>query len=190
MSIAQYDEMMRRLVVEGEAYRVGGSVRDELMGVEPVDPDYVVRLVSIERLHDLLGPECTEIMVGRVQVGWRLRGIDVMLPRVEESSGLTRHAFEVRCEPGLSLQADPAIGALEDRMMRRVPEDHYLNPKVDVHVPDLGLLMMNEIELLEDGCTNALQGKLEDGWRILAVCPQPDQRRPDYVLCRGGKGVD
>lgn len=26
--------------------------------------------------------------------------------------------------------------------------------------------------------------ELDAGWRILAVCPQPDQRRPDYILGR------
>jgi hypothetical protein len=36
-----------------------------------------------------------------------------------------------------------------------------------------------------DLCTDSLRGYLEDGWHILAICPQPKQRRPDYVLGKG-----
>lgn len=38
--------------------------------------------------------------------------------------------------------------------------------------------------LLEDACTDQLQGALNSGWRIISACPQPDQRRPDYILGR------
>lgn len=58
------------------------------------------------------------------------------------------------------------------------------NQKCEVHVPGLGLLNVNETKVVEDYCTHALQNELDDGWRILAICPQPDQRRPDYVLGR------
>ena len=43
---------------------------------------------------------------------------------------------------------------------------------------------VNEMRLLEDCCTDALQDVLNDGWRMIAICPQPDQRRPDYILGR------
>lgn len=59
-----------------------------------------------------------------------------------------------------------------------------INNRVDVHVPNLGLLKVDEVELLEDGCTTGLQCKLDEGWRILSICPQPNQRRPDYILGR------
>jgi hypothetical protein len=38
--------------------------------------------------------------------------------------------------------------------------------------------------LLSDACSDALQNELDNGWRIIAACPQPDQRRPDYSLGR------
>lgn len=41
----------------------------------------------------------------------------------------------------------------------------------------------NELRLLENICTDELQNALDDGWRIIAVCPQ-ESRRPDYVLAR------
>lgn len=59
-----------------------------------------------------------------------------------------------------------------------------LNTRLHVSVPNLGLLVMNSVSLLQDACTDALQRKLDEGWRILAICPQPDQRRPDYILGR------
>ena len=62
--------------------------------------------------------------------------------------------------------------------------DNYFNSKCEVHMPGMALSMYNEVRLLEDCCTDALQGHLIDGWRIIAACPQPDQRRPDYILGR------
>lgn len=57
------------------------------------------------------------------------------------------------------------------------------NEKCQQEQPGPNLLNVNETLLMEDACTNALQENLENGWRIIAVCPQP-QRRPDYVLGR------
>lgn len=58
------------------------------------------------------------------------------------------------------------------------------NERVNVHVPGLGLLLINEALVEHDACTERLNDMLQQGWRILAVCPQPDQRRPDYVMGR------
>jgi len=58
------------------------------------------------------------------------------------------------------------------------------NQKCDVHIGNLGLLNINQLAYTTDKCTEELQNILDEGWRILAVCPQPDQRRPDYVLGR------
>ncbi|NLD21638.1 MAG: hypothetical protein GX664_04030 [Bacteroidales bacterium] len=56
--------------------------------------------------------------------------------------------------------------------------------KVNVHVPNLGLLIINEVNCLENCSTGVLQEYLDKGWRILAVCQQPDKNRPDYILGR------
>jgi len=63
-------------------------------------------------------------------------------------------------------------------------KDMQFNSKCEVHVPNLGLLNINNLAYANDYCTERLQGKLNEGWRILAICPQPNQRRPDYVLGR------
>jgi len=79
-----------------------------------------------------------------------------------------------------------AVLKLESRlaeMAEKMPELSY-NSKCDVHVPGLGLMILNETMLLEDSCTDQLQTALDNGWRIIAACPQPDSRRPDYILGR------
>ena len=53
-----------------------------------------------------------------------------------------------------------------------------------IHIPNVGLLMIDEVKLLENTCTNTLQMELDEGWRILAVCPPNGVRRPDYILGR------
>lgn len=55
---------------------------------------------------------------------------------------------------------------------------------VQVHVPDLPLMLIDEVDYMDDACTVELQSRLNDGWRILAVCPPNAQRRPDYILGR------
>lgn len=63
------------------------------------------------------------------------------------------------------------------------------NTKVGVHISDLGLLNVKEVDVLVDVCTDELQEWLNEGWRILAICPQPDSRRPDYILGRNERMV-
>jgi hypothetical protein len=58
------------------------------------------------------------------------------------------------------------------------------NSKCEVHIPGQALSTYNEVMLLEDACSDALQDKLDSGWRMIAGCPQPDNRRPDYILGR------
>lgn len=56
-------------------------------------------------------------------------------------------------------------------------------------LPNIGLLAMDEVTWREDYCTESLQGDLDEGWRILAVCPPNGTRRPTYILGRT-KGAD
>lgn len=62
--------------------------------------------------------------------------------------------------------------------------NQQFNQKVNVHVGGGLIVTYNDLKLMEDTCTDQLQNELNDGWRIIAVCVQPDQRRPDYVLGR------
>lgn len=62
--------------------------------------------------------------------------------------------------------------------------DHHFNQKCNVHISGIGLLAITEVSIYYDLCTDTLQSLLSEGWRIVAVCPQPNQRRPDYILGR------
>jgi hypothetical protein len=75
---------------------------------------------------------------------------------------------------------------LESKLVSFNAETQF-NYKVGVHISDLGLLAVKQATWLEDACTEELQKYLDEGWRILAVCPQPDKRRPDYILGRNDK---
>lgn len=55
---------------------------------------------------------------------------------------------------------------------------------VNVQVPHVGLLAIDEVMVEENACTDGLQRLLNDGWRILCVCPPNAARRPDYILGR------
>lgn len=83
------------------------------------------------------------------------------------------------CSPAVAI--GKLIKKIED-FENRFDEKVEFNDKCEVHVPNLGLLNVNEVTYIEDCCTNVLQGYLEKGWRIIAACPQPAQRRPDYIL--------
>jgi hypothetical protein len=80
--------------------------------------------------------------------------------------------------------AKDLTGLLETKETKQPAREDYYNERVNVHVPGLALLTYNKTMLLEDCCTHYLQEMLDDGWRIIAVSPQPDQRRPDYILGR------
>lgn len=72
----------------------------------------------------------------------------------------------------------------------RFNETIEFNQRCEVHVPNLGLLNINKLGYANDYCTEALQELLLLGWRIIAICPQPDQRRPDYILGMSVTGFD
>jgi len=62
--------------------------------------------------------------------------------------------------------------------------DAPLNIRAQVITPGHALQDYDETCVEVDCCTDHLQTMLNQGWRILAICVQPDQRRPDYVLGR------
>lgn len=103
-----------------DAYLVGGAVRDELIGLESKDADFVVPGVDYEGLHAALAPHgrVEELEVAGRRVGARLypsdnalralapAGIEFAPPRAERSTGPGRHDFEIVADPGLSIEDD------------------------------------------------------------------------------------
>lgn len=64
-------------------------------------------------------------------------------------------------------------------------ETRALAPRmVQIHLPGHDLPAMMCVTNLDNVCTNEVDEYLKQGWRILAILPQPNNRRPDYILGR------
>lgn len=120
MTTERTDTFMARLGVE--TYRVGGSVRDELLGGTPKDSDYMVREVPLFDLGRKLRVALAEgnypkpsvkplvLRDGR-QAGWRvsargLGSIEIVLPRTEVSTGPGHRDFDIKIDPFVTLEQD------------------------------------------------------------------------------------
>jgi tRNA nucleotidyltransferase/poly(A) polymerase len=102
-----------------ETYRVGGSVRDEILGRRIKDCDYMVRGVTLKDLGDALRAKShaanykvaqLKLRDGRV-AGYRISGqglgcIEIVLPRKEVSTGPGHRDFKIVMDPKLSLAED------------------------------------------------------------------------------------
>ena len=103
-----------------DAYAVGGSVRDELLGKEAPDEDFLVPRVGHTELRAALEPhgrvEDLEVMDRLVGVRFfprdpdarRLapKGIELTPPRRERSTGPGRHDFEIVADASISVEDD------------------------------------------------------------------------------------
>src|SRR5947208_7701135 len=114
------EDFVRGLALD--AYLVGGAVRDELLGLDSKDADFVVPGVDYAGLRAALAPygRVDDLEVAGRQVGARLyprdrdlrtlapAGIEFAPPRAERSTGPGRHDFEIVADPGLSIEDDMA----------------------------------------------------------------------------------
>lgn len=89
------------------------------------------------------------------------------------------------------IDVSQALMDLAEKPIKLVSQEgsvNNYNTKCEVHMPSYAMTLYNEVMIKEDCCTDELQSCLISGWRIIAACPQPDQRRPDYVLGRFNAG--
>ena len=114
----QIEEYVRSLGLD--AYLVGGAVRDELLGLDSKDADFLVPGVDVEGLRAKLEPHgrVEDLVVAGRLVGVRLHpsdravrglapaGIEFAPPRAEVSTGPGRHDFEIVADPALSVEDD------------------------------------------------------------------------------------
>src|ERR671933_240671 len=105
-----------------DAYVVGGAVRDELLGLEPKEADFLVAGVDHAELRAALEPhgKVEDLVVAGQRVGLRLfprdrdvralvpAGIELAPPRAERSTGPGRHDFEIVAGPEISVEDDMA----------------------------------------------------------------------------------
>jgi len=97
----------------GNAYLVGGWVRDHVLGVENKDYDIEVHGVPIETLKDFIGRYYENDIVGESFKVWKVYmvddeknriAVDVSVPRTEKKVGVGHKAFEVTGDPFLSIE--------------------------------------------------------------------------------------
>lgn len=53
---------------------------------------------------------------------------------------------------------------------------------MQIHISNVALLEVAAVDVLEDCCTKNLQEHLDNGWRIIAICPPVGTRRPTYII--------
>ncbi len=112
------EEYVRSLDLD--AYLVGGAVRDELLGLDSKDADFLVPGVDTGQLRERLAPHgrVEDLVVAGRLVGVRLHprdaavralapaGIELAPPRKEVSTGPGRHDFEIVADASLSVEDD------------------------------------------------------------------------------------
>jgi tRNA nucleotidyltransferase (CCA-adding enzyme) len=103
-----------------DAYLVGGAVRDELLGLDSKDADFLVPGLDTDGLKRALEPHgrVEDLVVANRLVGVRLHprdktvrrlapaGIEFAPPRKEVSTGPGRHDFEIVADPSLPIEED------------------------------------------------------------------------------------
>jgi tRNA nucleotidyltransferase/poly(A) polymerase len=123
-----------------DAYLVGGAVRDELLGIDSKDADFLVLGVDTEGLRAALAEHgrVEDLIVADRLVGIRLHprdgsvrrltpaGIEFAPPRKEVSTGPGRHDFEIVADPDLSVEDDMRRRDFTVNAMARRLEDGAL----------------------------------------------------------------
>src|SRR6476469_5312731 len=116
-----------------DAYLVGGAVRDELLGLESKDADFLVPRVDHAQLRIALERHgrLEDLEVAGQLVGVRLwpraaevrrlarTGIEFAPPRRERSTGPGRHDFEIVVDPAATVEVDLARRDLTINAMAR-----------------------------------------------------------------------
>lgn len=85
----------------GQAYVVGGYVRDQLLGLNSKDLDIEVYQLSYDQLHTILKTFGEVQTIGKAFGTFYLKGVDAdfSLPRTENKVGLGHKGFEVYSDP-------------------------------------------------------------------------------------------
>src|SRR3954470_17138931 len=126
-----------------DAYLVGGAVRDELLGLDSKDADFLVPGLDTEGLRAALAPHgrVEDLVVAERLVGVRLHprdgrirkltpaGIEFAPPRKEVSTGPGRHDFEIVADASLSVEED--MGRRDftvNAMARRLATGELVDP--------------------------------------------------------------
>jgi tRNA nucleotidyltransferase (CCA-adding enzyme) len=126
-----------------DAYLVGGAVRDDLLGIDSKDADFLVPAIDADGLRTALEPHgrVDDLVVAGRSVGLRFyandrairalapAGIEFAPPRRERSTGPGRHDFEIVIDPTASIEDD--LGRRDftvNAMARRLSDETLVDP--------------------------------------------------------------
>lgn len=142
--------------------------------------------VTVEKLNAVISPPIKlEPRDGRMQVmGFEIHEGDLVSVLSTGISG-SHIQLEGMAEPHPLRDLAEEVRALRATVERMAAPSPPFNERVNVAIPGLGLLAMRYVRVVTNYCTEELQRELDAGWKLLAICPQPDQRRPDYILGSG-----
>lgn len=135
MSIERADNFIASLGIE--AYRVGGSVRDELIGRTPKDADYMVRGIGLGDLLDVVQAQSRANRLSPLKlrdgqtVGWRVvfpgtAAVEITLPRREVSTGPKHSDFKIEVDPSITLEEDAQRRDFTFNALYKQVGDHIL----------------------------------------------------------------
>lgn len=122
-------------------------------------------------------------------IQWR-NGVVSLRDKIGQTNQAELKDSDVRCWEGLLMDGDElavwntaGVEMSVSRVKGLASNARELQQTIfQVSIANIGLLQIQCVEHLENCCTNELQGYLDRGWRILAVCPPNDTRRPTYIM--------
>lgn len=99
-----------------------------------------------------------------------------MIGTIDDLTAFTRFGFKPRISRvrGIFQESLSQIGVPEP-----TPQQQQV---VNISIPNAALFAVRTLQVIENECTNYVQSWLEKGWRIVAVCPPNDCRRPTFIL--------
>lgn len=117
----------------GVLYRVGGAVRDEIMGIDSKDIDYVITgITSVELKMDKIVGQDFPVFLADIAG----KTCEVALARKERKSGKGYHGFEWECSKSITIEEDLyrrdlTINAMAKEVLSSKIIDPY-NGKIDI----------------------------------------------------------
>lgn len=133
MKLAPWQE---EIVRDGELYRVGGAVRDRMLGrTHIIDTDFLVRGLPPDALEAILGRHGRVQLVGRSFGVYKFtpagdaRAVDIVYPRRERSTGVRHRDFDVQWDWRLRVEDD--LGRRDftiNAIAERLPDDRRIDP--------------------------------------------------------------
>jgi putative nucleotidyltransferase with HDIG domain len=123
------------IVRSGELYRVGGEVRDRLLGLDHViDTDYLVRGIEPQALERILSRHGRVALVGKVFGVYHFApsdgpACDIAFPRTEQSTGPGHRDFAIQTDWRLPVDADLRRRDFTiNAMAERLPTGERIDP--------------------------------------------------------------